>query len=145
MLCLCILLKHFSRLFCTFADTFCVALHQAEQLRNMPDNMLPIIVNLDALVREHMRIHDPNATAPNIVTLLLTSCSWDKFYIGTFASEPTCLYLRAYSREELAKILVKASPTDSPRYTRFVNILLTVCLPVTRNIKELLFLAQVSV
>ncbi|KAM3178955.1 hypothetical protein ACTXT7_001555 [Hymenolepis weldensis] len=122
--------------------TFCITLHQAEQLRDMPDNILPIIVNLDALVREYMRIHYPNTRPPNIVTLLLTSCTWDKFYSGTFASEPACLYLKAYTREELTKILISAAPVESPRYARFINILLTVCLPVTRNIKELLFLAQ---
>ncbi|VDO07194.1 unnamed protein product [Rodentolepis nana] len=122
--------------------TFCITLHQAEQLRDMPDNILPIIVNLDALVRDHMRIHYPHTRPPNIVTLLLTTCTWDKFYSGTFTSEPTCLYLKAYNREELTKILIGTSPIESPRYGRFIDILLTVCLPVTRNIKELLFLAH---
>lgn len=129
----------------TRLGTFCITLHQAEQLRDMPDNILPIIVNLDALVREYMRLHYPNTRAPNIVTLLLTSCIWDKFYSGTFSSEPACLYLKAYTRDELTKILISAAPVESPRYGRFINILLTVCLPVTRNIKELLFLAQVSI
>ena len=69
---------------------------------------------------------------------------WDKFYSGTFSFEPVCLYLKAYTREQLAQILIGAAPVDSPRYARFIDILLTVCLPVTRNVSELLFLAEVS-
>ncbi|KAL5109645.1 Origin recognition complex subunit 5 [Taenia crassiceps] len=116
--------------------------NNAEKLRDFPDNILPIMVNLNSLVHDHTRMLYPDTRASSIVTILLTTCSWDKFYSGTFASEPTCLYLKAYTREQLAQILIKAAPVDSPRYARFIDILLTVCLPVTRNINELLFLAQ---
>ncbi|CDS42840.1 origin recognition complex subunit 5 [Echinococcus multilocularis] len=122
--------------------TFCIILHQAEKLRDLSDNVLPIMVTLNSLVRDHTRMVYPGVRASSIVTVLLTSCPWDKFYSGTFASEPTCLYLKAYTREQLARILIKAAPVDSPRYARFIDILLTVCLPVTRNTNELLFLAQ---
>ncbi len=57
--------------------------------------------------------------------------------------EPTCLYLKAYTREQLAEILVHYAPITTPRYARFVDLLLTVCMPVTRNVNELLYLAQV--
>lgn len=128
----------------SFLATFCIAFYRAEKIRDLPDNILSIMVNLNSLVHDHTRMLYPGARASSIVTILLTTCSWEKFYSGTFAFEPTCLYLKAYTREQLAQILIKAAPVDSPRYARFIDILLTVCLPVTRNTNELLFLAQVS-
>lgn len=124
--------------------SFCICLHQAEKLRDGSDNLLPVLVNLNALVRDHVRIISPHLKAPNVVTILLTTCSWDKFYSGTFALEPIILYLKAYTREQLTKIITSYGPTDSPRYARFVDILLTICLPVTRNVTELLYLAKVT-
>ncbi|VDM31271.1 unnamed protein product [Hydatigera taeniaeformis] len=122
--------------------TFCITFYQAEKLRDLADNIIPIMVNLNTLVHDHMRMLYPGFGASSIVTIFITSCSWYKFYSGTFASEPTCLYLKAYTREQLAQILIKAASNESPRYARFIDILLTVCLPVTRNTNELLFLAQ---
>uniref|UniRef100_A0A0X3PK18 Origin recognition complex subunit 5 n=1 Tax=Schistocephalus solidus TaxID=70667 RepID=A0A0X3PK18_SCHSO len=125
---------------------FCIVLHQAEKLRDSAADLLSIMVALNSLVAEHARIYHPSIFSsgfiPNVVSVLLTSCSWDKFYSGTFASEPTTLYLKSYTREQLAAILVHAAPTESPRYARFVELLLTVCFPVTRSVRELLYLAQ---
>ncbi|VDD82019.1 unnamed protein product [Mesocestoides corti] len=140
-------IERFSDFFCKIPKregpaTFCITLFQAEKLRDGPDNLLPILVNMDFLVREHMRLMYPSIKPPYIVTLLITSCSWDKFYSGTFATEPTCLYLKAYTREQLMQILTNAAPANFPHYARFIDILLTVCLPVTRNVNELLYLAQ---
>ncbi|KAL7064590.1 hypothetical protein AAHC03_04586 [Spirometra sp. Aus1] len=126
--------------------TFCIVLHQAEKLRDSAADLLSVMVTLNSLVAEHARIYHPSVVTsgrlPNVVSVLLTSCSWDKFYSGTFASEPTTLYLKSYTREQLAAILIHASPTESPRYARFVDLLLTVCFPVTRSVRELLYLAQ---
>lgn len=124
-------------------------LHQAERLRDGSENslLLPVLVNLNSLVAEHICAYHPSSNRrclPNVIALLVTTCSWDKFYVGTFASQPNTIHLSAYTRDQVTAILVHYAPnTNAVRYARFVDLLLTVCLPVTRNIGELLYMAQV--
>ncbi|CAH8528109.1 unnamed protein product [Heterobilharzia americana] len=128
-------------------DQLCIALifEQAEKLCDGESLVLPLITGLGAIVNEKLRRMNNNP-APVLFTVLVTRLPWEKFYFGTFYCEPYVMSIGSYSREQLTKLLISMSPVGASesRFSRFVDLLLTVCFPVCRNAGELIHLMNVN-
>ncbi|CAL8070151.1 unnamed protein product [Calicophoron daubneyi] len=126
----------------------CLALifDQAEKIRDADPLLLPFLVRLGSLVSEQRNrgMAGPLSQFINVMTILITKSPWEKFSSGTFHLEPTVISCSSYSREQMANILTSYSPADASqsRFSRFVDLLLTICFPVCRNARELIHLMK---
>ncbi|KAL3316394.1 Origin recognition complex subunit 5 [Cichlidogyrus casuarinus] len=106
-------------------------------------DLLMIICNLNQLLRSHWE--DRNSeTRPSVCTIFISNCPWERYLSGTFYCEPTCIAVPAYNKEEALELLVAQKPhtVDKTLYAWFIDLFLTVCFPVTRNLSELAHLAK---
>lgn len=108
--------------------------------------MLPIITRLGELVEDNFSRIKCKTKIPRLFTILITRLPWEKFNFGTFFVEPYVLNIESYSREQLICILNSMSPKNAckERFHRFVDLLLTICYPVCRNARELIYLMKTN-
>ncbi|XP_049287667.1 origin recognition complex subunit 5 [Anopheles funestus] len=76
------------------AGSYVVVLQNAERLRDMAHNLLPLFLQL------------PEATGLNISVVLLSSLPFEKFYIKTGLPPVVKLFVPEYTRNEMQRILM---------------------------------------
>uniref|UniRef100_A0A8C4Q873 Origin recognition complex subunit 5 n=1 Tax=Eptatretus burgeri TaxID=7764 RepID=A0A8C4Q873_EPTBU len=111
-----------------------IVLDKAEYLKNLDFKILAVFTRLQEL------------TNCRVAAVLISELVWATFYSGTGCIEPLMLHFPQYNKAELQVILTKDFPNSysSKFYANFVSILLSVFLPVSRDLRELQHLAALN-
>ncbi|VDP93026.1 unnamed protein product [Echinostoma caproni] len=125
---------------------FVLVFDQADKLRDADPLLLPLLVRLGSLVEDELCRRDSTNRIISLTTVLVTRSPWEKFSSQTFHLEPIVMSINSYNRDQMASILLSQAPTgaDPKRFSRFVELLLTVCFPVCRNAGELIYLSETN-
>ncbi|KAH8353782.1 hypothetical protein KR059_011468 [Drosophila kikkawai] len=135
------------------APGFLIAVDNAERLRDMDANVLPVLLRLQQL------------TSLNLCVILLSQLPFEKFYNKTGLSEVICLHLPQYNKAETQRILgsdfdqvrghlLEQFATDPGRleicetamtedfYNNYLNLFLSVFYKACRDLPELQLTAR---
>lgn len=126
--------------------SFGIVFDRAERLRDSDTFLLPLLLRLGELVDDQLLRTSDFKQTPNLFTMFVTRSPWDKFNSGTLYFEPTVMCLFSYSRDQMKQLLVSVAPNhgSSARFSRFIDLLLTVCYPVCRNVRELIYIMNIN-
>lgn len=118
---------------------------QADKLRDADPILLPLLVRLGSFIEDELGRSQFRSQTISLATILITRSPWEKFSNQTFHLEPIVIPIHSYTRDQMTSILISIAPpnADPKRFSRFVDLLLTVCFPVCRNAGELIYLMEV--
>lgn len=133
-------------------NSYVIVLEQAEKLRDMEYNILPIFLRLQEM------------TNLNICCVLVGMVSWEKFLPKTGLTDVLTIHVPQYTKDNLFEILMANFATvneiirkqvlgdekklqiqeslDSEFYNKYLTILLQIFFPVCRDLNELKRIAR---
>uniref|UniRef100_A0A182N1E1 Origin recognition complex subunit 5 n=1 Tax=Anopheles dirus TaxID=7168 RepID=A0A182N1E1_9DIPT len=116
---------------------YVIVLDNAERLRDMAHNLLPLLLQL------------PEATGLNISVVLVASLPYEKFYTRTGLPPVVKVFVPEYTRQEMQRILYgdyrhRAYPAAVTEefYRNYINLFLGTFWKVCRDVKELRLVAN---
>ncbi|XP_076353496.1 origin recognition complex subunit 5 [Tachypleus tridentatus] len=111
-----------------------IILDNAEKLRNFEPTLLAALMRLQELSELDLSV------------ILISEIIWEKFRCGIGLCEPLQLHFPQYNREEVLEILSLDCPPGYSEefYTAYLRVVLSVFYLVTRNLRELKYLALLN-
>ncbi|XP_067121961.1 origin recognition complex subunit 5 [Centruroides vittatus] len=115
-------------------DTLYIILDKAEILRNFNHSILSSFLKLQELINL------------NVCVILISEIVWEKFQQSTTTHEPYIIHFPDYNKDELLNIMALQCPPDISEelYRGYLKMVLGVFYIVTRNLKELQYLANLN-